>query len=155
MLLHALGRKGVAASGCEMNRFVAQEGMRHLGVQILTDSFETLALPQKHFDLVMSFHTLEHMRFPVKIFAKTATILKSDGAILIEVSCGEQEYENTDHLHFFCEKSLRFLLNKFFFTADVLDNSYSNSAGVRIGSIYGVGREVRETSLSGVVGGYP
>jgi rubredoxin len=143
MLLYALGKKGIAASGCEMNRAVAQEGMRHLGVQILTDPFENLELPQSHFDLVMSFHTLEHMRFPAEIFAKAATILRPDGAILIEVPCGEEEYENTDHLHFFCENSLRILLNKFFVTTEILDNSYTNSAGVRIGSIYGFGRGVR------------
>jgi SAM-dependent methyltransferase len=118
-------------------------GMRQLGVQILTDPFENLELPQSHFDLVMSFHTLEHMRFPAEIFAKAATILRPDGAILIEVPCGEEEYENTDHLHFFCENSLRLLLNKFFVTTEILDNSYTNSAGVRIGSIYGFGRGVR------------
>jgi 2-polyprenyl-3-methyl-5-hydroxy-6-metoxy-1,4-benzoquinol methylase len=147
MLLHALGKKGIAASGCEMNRAVAQEGMRQLGVQILTDPFENLELPQSHFDLVMSFHTLEHMRFPAEIFAKVVTILRPDGAILIEVPCGEEEYDNTDHLHFFCEKSLRLLLNKFFVTTEILDNSYTNSAGVRIGSIYGFGRGVRAISL--------
>src|SRR4030095_262015 len=42
MLLHALGKRGIVASGCEMNRAVAQEGMRQLGVQILTDAFEKL-----------------------------------------------------------------------------------------------------------------
>jgi SAM-dependent methyltransferase len=129
-----------------MNRAVAQEGMRQLGVQILTDAFEKLELPQNHFDLVMSFHTLEHMRFPVEIFAKAAQILRPDGAILIEVPCGEEEYENTDHLHFFSESSLRLLLKKFFITTEILDNSYMNSAGIRIGSIYGFGRGVRGAS---------
>jgi SAM-dependent methyltransferase len=147
MLLHALGKKGIAVSGCEMNRAVAQEGMRQLGVEILTDPFEKLELPQSHFDLVMSFHTLEHMRFPAEILAKAATILRPDGALLIEVPCGKEEYENTDHLHFFCENSLRLLLNKFFVTTGILDNSYTNSAGVRIGSIYGFGRGVRAISL--------
>jgi tetratricopeptide (TPR) repeat protein/SAM-dependent methyltransferase len=146
MLLHALGKRGIAASGCEMNHAVAQEGMRQLGVQILTDPFEKLELPHNHFDLVMSFHTLEHMRFPVEIFAKAAHIIRPDGAILIEVPCGEEEYENTDHLHFFCESSLRLLLDKFFVTSEILDNSYTNSAGIRIGSIYGFGRGVRSTS---------
>ena len=146
MLLHALGKRGIVASGCEMNRAVAQEGMRQLGIQILTDPFEKLELPHNHFDLVMSFHTLEHMRFPVEIFAKAAQILRPDGAILIEVPCGEEEYENTDHLHFFCESSLRLLLDKFFATSKILDNSYTNSAGIRIGSIYGFGRGVRGTS---------
>jgi SAM-dependent methyltransferase len=143
MLLHALGKKGIAAIGCEMNRAVAREGMGQLGVNILTDPFENLELPQSHFDLVMSFHTLEHLRFPAEIFAKAANILRSDGAILIEVPCGEEEYDNTDHLHFFSDKSLRLLLNQFFYTTEIIDNAYTNSAGVRIGSIYGFGRGVR------------
>lgn len=143
MLLHALGKKGIAASGCEMNRAVAREGMQQLGVNILTDPFENLELPQSHFDLVMSFHTLEHLRFPAEIFAKAANILRPDGAILIEVPCGEEEYDNTDHLHFFSDKSLRLLLNQFFYTTEIIDNAYTNSAGVRIGSIYGFGRGVR------------
>jgi hypothetical protein len=43
------------------------------------------------------------MRFPENVLAKVARILRSDGSVLIEVPCGEEEYENTDHLHFFSE----------------------------------------------------
>jgi hypothetical protein len=32
------------------------------------------------------------------------------------------------------------LLNKFFTSTEIIDNAYTNSAGVRIGSIYGIGR---------------
>jgi SAM-dependent methyltransferase len=143
MLLRELGKRGIEASGCEMNIAVAEEGMRQLGVNILTAPFEKIELPQDHFDLVMSFHTLEHMRFPIEVFTKAARILRTDGAMLVEVPCGAEEYDNTDHLHFFCDKSLRLLLDKFFVSTDILDNSYTNSAGVRIGSIYGFGRGVR------------
>ena len=143
MLLHELAKRGITASGCEMNVAVAEEGMRQLGVNILTAPFEKINLPQGHFDLVMSFHTLEHMRFPIEVFTKAARILRTDGAILVEVPCGAEEYDNTDHLHFFCDKSLRLLLDKFFLSTEILDNSYTNSAGVRIGSIYGFGKGVR------------
>jgi 2-polyprenyl-3-methyl-5-hydroxy-6-metoxy-1,4-benzoquinol methylase len=143
MLLHELRKKGMEIMGCEMNRAVAAEGTKALGVDILTSPFETIELPAKNFDLVMSFHTLEHLKDPGSVLAKVATILRLDGALLLEVPCGEEEYENTDHLHFFSETSLRTLLNKFFVTTEILDNSYTNSTGVRIGSVYGVGRGVR------------
>jgi SAM-dependent methyltransferase len=143
MLLHELRKRGMEVMGCEMNQAVAAEGAKALGVDILTAPFENLELPPKNFDLVMSFHTLEHLRDPASVLAKVANILRPDGALLLEVPCGEEEYENTDHLHFFSDTSLRTLLNKFFVTTDILDNSYTNSAGIRIGSIYGVGRGVR------------
>jgi 2-polyprenyl-3-methyl-5-hydroxy-6-metoxy-1,4-benzoquinol methylase len=126
-----------------MNRAVADEGVKGLGVDIRTEQFEDLILPEESHDLVISFHTLEHMRFPARVLAKIAHILRPDGAVLIEVPCGEEEYENTDHLHFFSAQSLRHLLNQYFVTTEILDNVYSNSAGVKVGSIYGVGRGVR------------
>jgi len=143
MLLHALRKRGMTVAGCEMNRAVAAEGMNNLGVEIRTEPFESLALPERHCDLVVSFHTLEHMRYPKQVLAKIAKILRPDGSVLIEVPCGKEEYENTDHLHFFSDTSLRILLNKFFSATEILDNSYTNGSGVRIGSIYGVGRGVK------------
>jgi SAM-dependent methyltransferase len=147
MLLHALKKHGMTVAGCEMNRAVAAQGVKNLGVDIRTEPFENLGLPEKNCDLVISFHTLEHMRFPENVLAKVAQILRSDGSVLIEVPCGEEEYENTDHLHFFSENSLRLLLDKFFARTEIIDNAYTNSAGVRIGSIYGVGRGVRDSNF--------
>lgn len=143
MLLRELSKRGLEVLGCEMNRVVAAEGIKTLGVNILTAPFETIELPAKNFDLVISFHTLEHLRDPARIVAKVAHILRPDGALLLEVPCGEEEYENTDHLHFFSETSLRALLNKFFVTTEILDNSYTNSVGVRIGSLYGFGQALK------------
>jgi SAM-dependent methyltransferase len=138
-----LSKRGFEVTGCEMNREVAAQGEKNLGVRILTEPFEETALTPQSFDLVMSFHTLEHMRHPSDVLAKAAEILRPDGAILIEVPCGEEEYENTDHLHFFSENSLRLLLQNHFDEAEILPNGYTNSSGVAIGSIYGVGRRVR------------
>ena len=141
MLLHALEKCGMKVAGCEMNRAVAAKGVENPGVDIRTKPFENLELQEKNCDLVISFHTLEHMRFPENVLAKVARILLSDGSVLIEVPCGEEEYDNTDHLNFFSENSLRLLLNKYFKSTEIIDNAYTNSAGVR--SIYGVGRGVR------------
>jgi SAM-dependent methyltransferase/tetratricopeptide (TPR) repeat protein len=143
MLLHELSKRGLEVTGCEMNRAVAEKGMKKLGVDIHTMPFECVDLPAKSFDLVMSFHTLEHMKFPAEVIRKVADILCPDGAILLEVPYGKVEYENTDHLHFFSETSLRLLLSRFFVATEILPNSYTNSTGVQIGSFYAMGRGVR------------
>jgi 2-polyprenyl-3-methyl-5-hydroxy-6-metoxy-1,4-benzoquinol methylase len=148
ILLHELGKRGLQASGCEMNVAVAEQGIRQLGANILTAPFETLALPARHFDLVMAFHTLEHMRFPVEVLAKAAGMLRADGVLLIEVPGGKEEYDNTDHLHFFSEQSLRLLLERFFRATEIVKNEYTNSAGTRIVSLYGVGRGVRDADVA-------
>jgi ubiquinone/menaquinone biosynthesis C-methylase UbiE len=129
-----------------MNRAVAEQGVQRFGVDIRTEPFEDLQLPVQNCDLVVSFHTLEHMRYPAKVLAKVARVLRPDGAVLVEVPCGKEEYENTDHLHFFSDESLRLLLSQFFANTEIIENAYTNSAGVRIGSLYGVGRGVRRSA---------
>jgi len=64
MLLHALNNQGMAVTGCEMNRAVAAVGVKKLAINIRTAPFDNLSAPEQNFDLVISFHTLEHMCFP-------------------------------------------------------------------------------------------
>jgi hypothetical protein len=84
------------------------------------------------------------MRFPVEVIARVSRILGPDGALLIEVPCSDNEYDNTDHLHFFSEASLRLLLELFFVESEIVPNTYTTSAGIRCGSIYGVGKYPRQ-----------
>ena len=75
------------------------------------------------------------MRFPETVLAKGAQILRPGGAVLIEAPCGKEEYENTDQMNFFSEASLRLLLSQFLSNIEIIDNAFTNSAGVKIGSI--------------------
>jgi SAM-dependent methyltransferase len=140
MLLRELNTLGHIAEGSEMNIPTAQAGMDALGVTIYTDIFENLTLKPQSQDVVLSFHTIEHITHLDTVFRKIAEILKSDGAVLIEVPCGPEEYNNTDHLHFFYENSLKCLLDSYFKEAEILDNTYTTTNGTQIGSLYGVGR---------------
>ena len=151
MLLRELGKRGMEVAGCEMNHAVAAQGMAKLGVPILTQPFEDVDFGAQVFDLVMSFHTLEHMRYPVDVIARVSRILSPDGALLIEVPCSDNEYDNTDHLHFFSEASLRLLLELFFVESEIVPNTYTTSAGIRCGSIYGVGKYPRQHSDSSLL----
>lgn len=100
MLLHHLRKQGMEVAECEMNRAVAQKGTQAFGIRIILAPFKIIELPHDHFDLVISFHTLEHLRDPLGALEKVATILQPGGALVGEVPCGPEEYENTDHLHF-------------------------------------------------------
>src|SRR4029450_7330334 len=78
-------------------------------------------------------------------------MLCPEGAVIIEVPCSDNEYDNTDHLHFFSETSLRSLLELFFLESKIVPNTYMTSAGIRCGSIYGVGRHPRRSSDSSLL----
>lgn len=143
ILLRELKEQGHEALGCEMNKPTAEAGMKALGVKIETDLFENLKLPNDYYDLVMSFHTVEHLPDLHKVFGKIAGILKPDGAVLIEVPTGPEEYTNPDHVQFFDDNSLKRLLEIFFEVGEIIPNRYTNPHGTVIGSLYGVGRRPR------------
>jgi hypothetical protein len=91
----------------------------------------------------LSFHTVEHLPNLREVFQKVTKILKPDGAVLVEVPTGPEEYTNVDHIHFFSEGSLKKLLDLFFEETQIILNRYSNLHGAVIGSLYGVGRRPR------------
>ncbi len=143
ILLKALADRGHEASGCEMNPEIGEAGRRSLGVDIASAMFEQIELPENSFDGVVSFHTIEHVCSPHDILKKVARILKANGAVLIEVPIGPEEYANIDHLHFFSRESVDRLLKTHFEYTEVIDNCYVNPFGVLIGSVYGLGRRPR------------
>ncbi len=140
ILLRELENQGHEALGCEMNKPTAEAGMAALGVKIKTDVFEDLDLPPEYYDLVVSFHTVEHLPDLHRVFEKIAGILRPNGAVLIEVPAGPEEYTNPDHVQFFSEASLKRLLDRFFESGEIIPNHYTNLHGTMIGSLYGVGR---------------
>ncbi len=140
VLLRELENQGHEALGCEMNKPTADAGMKALGVKIKTGLFEELDLQPGHFDLVLSFHTVEHLPDLHRVFSKIAKILKPEGAVLVEVPTGPEEYTNQDHVQFFSDDSLKRLLEGFFEVGEIIPNRYSTVHGSVMGSLYGVGR---------------
>jgi 2-polyprenyl-3-methyl-5-hydroxy-6-metoxy-1,4-benzoquinol methylase len=114
--------------------------MKALGVKIDTTPFEQANVPEGHYDAVLSFHTIEHVPDIKSTFTKIAHILKPEGAVLIEVPTGPEEYGNPDHVQFFNEESLARFLSEFFEDVKIVPNVYETRNGVQIGSLYGVGR---------------
>ncbi len=102
-----------------------------------------MTLPRNHFDVVASFHTIEHIPGLDDTFAKVCEVLNAEGSLLVEVPTGPEEYSNTDHVHFFSENSLRRLMERYFEIGEVVWNRYSNAEGRVLGSLYGIGRRPR------------
>jgi 2-polyprenyl-3-methyl-5-hydroxy-6-metoxy-1,4-benzoquinol methylase len=140
MLLKFFHNHGHEAAGCEANRRVAELGNRELSVNITPQMFENVNLVAASYDLVVSFHTVEHLPYPTAVFRKIAQILKPTGSVCIEVPIGEEEYSNYDHLHFFSKNSLQVLLRRYFSETKIVENCFKNATGVVIGSLYGIGR---------------
>ncbi|MGD9504405.1 MAG: class I SAM-dependent methyltransferase, partial [Syntrophobacteraceae bacterium] len=115
-------------------------GKRELSVDIHPLMFEDMHMESNLYDLVVSYHTIEHIPSPSVIFQKIARILKPSGVVCIEVPIGEEEYGNQDHLHFFSEKSLKLLLENFFSETRIVENRFTNADGIIIASLYGIGR---------------
>lgn len=143
ILLRELSRLGHEASGSELNASIARAGMQALGVRIHTGLFEEIPLPVGYFDAIISFHTIEHIVDLDRTFTKIARMLKPGGIVLVEVPTGPEEYANRDHMHFFSDASLRRLLDRYFEAGETITNGYQNSAGIPIGSLYGIGRRPR------------
>lgn len=145
MLLKELTVRGHDAAGSEINPVTSRMGMEALGVKILVGTFEQCPVDAGVYDAVLSFHTLEHLQEPRRIFEKIASMLKPEGALLVEVPTGPEEYHNTYHLHFFGPDSLERLLGEFFEDVEILRNEFVDPWGTPIVSLYGVGKRPRLT----------
>lgn len=154
ILLRELANLGHEAHGCECNRPTAEAGMKELGVDIRIGLFENVPLPRAHYDVVASFHTIEHIPDLKSAFAKIAGIVKPDGLVLVEVPTGPEEYANSDHVHFFSVGSLKRLMENHFEQGEVVRNHYTSAGGVIIGSLYGIGRHPMASPGVSVEGGF-
>lgn len=140
MLLHHLNKMGHEACGCEINEEIAAIGRQANGVEIHSGSFETLDLEKAAYDLIISFHTVEHLIDVKTVFSKIQGLLRPEGAVLIEVPSGPEEYDNVEHLQFFSGKSLKILLEGFFQRVKIYENKYVTAKGTTIASLYGFGK---------------
>jgi len=113
-VLNGLSKLGHCVTGCDVNAGVARAGRDHFGIDIRVGTIETCNFKPRSFDLVYSFHTLEHLRDPVRNLAATKALLRPGGMVFFEVPLNETAYENKDHLHFFSLESLSHVMKALF-----------------------------------------
>ena len=111
MLLYALKQRGFDVLGNEVCQ-IADESQKVLGITILSTPIETLQIA-RHFDLIMSFHVMEHLVDPVFVLEKLCKFAKPNGKIFLHIPIDDVEFDNLDHYHFFSIKSLRHLMSEY------------------------------------------
>ncbi len=70
VLLGVLRKRGHRAEGCETNRVVAAFGRRELGVDIIDEPFESAPVDLAAYDVVVSYHTFEHLSDPARVLTR-------------------------------------------------------------------------------------
>lgn len=112
MLLYALKQRGYRVYGNDVCA-VAGESMRELGVEISQKPIEEFAEEKRKFDLIMSFHVVEHLRDPFTVMKNLSSMLNEGGVLLLHVPVDDLELGNMDHFHFFTNESCRTLMGYF------------------------------------------
>ena len=111
MLLHKLHQMGYEVMGEDICN-IAEEGQRAYGFEISQLPIEEFVHLDYKFDLIMSWHVVEHLRDPLSVMRGLADMLLPNGKILLHVPVDDAELDNGDHFHFFTDKSCRVLMEQ-------------------------------------------
>ena len=109
MMLYELKKRGYDVMGNEVGE-IADESIEKLGIPISKLPIEEFVMQDERFDLIMSFHVVEHLIDPKSLFKSLANMLNPHGYILLHVPVNDAEYDNMDHFHFFSDESCRRLM---------------------------------------------
>jgi SAM-dependent methyltransferase len=129
-VLDGLAKLGHHVSGCDVNAGVTQIGRACFGLDIREGTIETCSFSPGSFDLVYSFHTLEHLRDPVRNLAATKALLRPGGMVFFEIPLNETDYENRDHMHFFSCESVGCVMRALFRDFSQHQHSFTTEGGV-------------------------
>ena len=140
-LLAALRNQGHSVHGSDVNAEVAGVGRTLFDLDIQLGDFLDCTYAPASLDLVVSFHSFEHMLEPLVCLEKVETLLRPGGHVLLELPANDSEYENLQHLHFFTASSVNTMFDRVFGNCSVFDNLYTTAHGETMGSLYAVGRK--------------
>ena len=123
MLLYTLKQRGFDVMGNDVCA-IAEESRKALGLEISQEPIELFSQRNLRFDMVMSFHVIEHLRDPLMVTRNLTHMLSPGGVLLMHVPVDDVELDNVEHYHFFSDDSCRKLMS--FFTTDIksLDSYY-------------------------------
>ena len=133
--LDIAARSGWEAWGIEPSQRSRTFVQKKHGVKVFGGKFEDVDIPDRYFDVVTMWHTLEHFYNPLEILERIRGKLKDDGILVVRVpNCdswdfrlGKEKWFQLDvprHLYHFSPKSLSLLFNKAGF--QVFDTSTSS-----------------------------
>ncbi|MBM3145138.1 MAG: class I SAM-dependent methyltransferase [Chloroflexi bacterium] len=76
-------RRGWEVAGSEPNRWMAEWGSEHYGIEIQPGTIFDMNLPQAHFDVVTLWDVLEHTPDPTAVLRECRRALKPDGLLIV------------------------------------------------------------------------
>ncbi|MCQ2498090.1 MAG: class I SAM-dependent methyltransferase [Lachnospiraceae bacterium] len=76
-----------------------------MGVDISNLPIEEFSKLNYSFDLIMSFHVIEHLHYPLEVLKNLEKMLNVGGKMLMHIPIDDIELSNTDHFHFFTKQS--------------------------------------------------
>lgn len=127
-MIKKIGWDGV---GIEMNKKAARHGRDILGMDVKAGLFEEVDFPQKSFDVITMWHSLEHFPSPRRALIKAGCVIKDDGFVLI----GIPNYDSLDRMIFKENwNGFEIPLHLYHFTPDTI-RKLLDSAGFRIEKI--------------------
>jgi len=112
--------------GVDLSDYGCKFAKEQFNLNVLQGVLEEIDLPEKYFDVVSLWDTLEHLRDPCKVLEKIKRLLKDDGILMIETpninSVFFKLYRrywlgfNPFHLYYFSPQTLKNMLCKLGFT---------------------------------------
>src|SRR5271165_5155163 len=120
-LLKAAANRGWSVSGVELCKSTAAYARDHFGLTIYDKELTDCPLQERYFDLVVMWHTLEHLKQPRLMLQHIRELLRDGGAVAIQVpsyslvsKSGDEDLKGRIyckvHNFQFTKESLRFLL---------------------------------------------
>lgn len=135
--------QGFEVMGVELSQAAAEAARSRKKLNVTTGTIADLACPAGFFDVITSFHVLEHLENPVEMLIHAGALLKSGGMLVVQVPnltlklarfrviqiLGAQKSDNfgfeaPTHLNFFVPATLKMLIEKSGFRVIELRNAY-------------------------------
>jgi len=113
-------RRGWCARGCDVNERAVRYAVEMLGVDAVRCSFTALPEPDGAYDLVVMFHTLEHVPDVRRTLDEVYRVLSPCGRVITVSPCadtvvsrtvGDAWFSDPDHMCFFSQTTIRRLLD--------------------------------------------
>jgi len=118
--------EGFEVAGVDLSAPSATYARERLGLEVTTGAIHDAAYPAESFDVVYSWHTLEHIWNPNEVIDEIRRILKPGGIVLLGVPNGaclairtlgsRYPHVHHDHLLYFSPRSMARMLTKHGFT---------------------------------------
>ncbi len=114
--------RGWEVLGCEPNRWMAEWGSDHYGIDIKAGTISDLSLPDAEFDVVTLWDVLEHTPDPMAVLQECRRILKPGGLLVVNypdiqslvarLMGRKWVFLLSVHLYYFTPATLRAMLEK-------------------------------------------